>query len=79
MLTSLLNAYFDTIEKEGYIAASQYLVNISYQQFAILKKKGLVLPREEKTYIEVVNVPYTESGLDLASTFHTKNEQEGLE
>lgn len=73
----LENAYRDTVESAGYLAASGYLVNISSGQYHQLRTKGLVAERGEKDFFDVVHVPYsTEYGLDIAGGIAAKaNEQ----
>lgn len=38
-----LNNYFDDLETTGHLAASQWLVNLSYRQFAEFKGKGMIV------------------------------------
>lgn len=59
-------AYDETVEKEGYLAASRYLVNISHKKLSQLRQRGLVLPREPDTYVDQIKVSYDpEWGLAL--------------
>lgn len=58
------NVYADTIENEGYLAANQYLVNISTKRYYMLQKQGLV--RQDEDGIPHVDVEYSpEYGLQL--------------
>lgn len=62
------NEYYDSIQKAGYLAASQFLVNISKRQFAEFKGYCLIVPGEEGKggYVEHIKVDYDpENGLDL--------------
>ncbi len=69
-----VNAYQDALEKEGYLAANQYLVNISTKRYYMLQKAGLVFKDvTEKNEIPQVNLPYSpEYGLQLDG----KNQEE---
>ncbi|HVU14343.1 MAG TPA: CRISPR-associated helicase Cas3', partial [Phototrophicaceae bacterium] len=54
------------VENEGYLGASQYLINIRWAQLGMLKGKGLILPQEEDQYFYQTCVHYdSEFGLDL--------------
>jgi len=62
--------YHDALESGGYLAASQYLVSISWGRYRMLQGKGLVLGRDEGDYADQVNVPYSpDFGLDLDAVF----------
>jgi CRISPR-associated endonuclease/helicase Cas3 len=63
-----LDAYQDARDRAGYVEASQYLVNISYQIYAEFKKYGLIMPakQQEDDYADHIEVPYSdEYGLDI--------------
>lgn len=65
-----LDQYYDALENEGYLAASQYLVSISWKWYCILRQKGLVKGREEDDYVDQVDVPYSpDFGLNLDTVF----------
>jgi CRISPR-associated endonuclease/helicase Cas3 len=61
------NDYYDAIENEGYLAASQYLVSISYRQYAEFDSYGRIIKASqlEGDFVDQINVPYTEAGLQL--------------
>jgi CRISPR-associated endonuclease/helicase Cas3 len=70
-------AFYDALDKGDYLGASQYLVNISWGQYAQLKGKSLVVPREEKEYADHVNVPYSEEwGLDIAGALSAPKDED---
>ena len=74
---SLENEYIDAREKEGFLAASGFLVNISWQQYAMIKGRGGVKGTGEQDEIPRVNVPYTtERGLDLYAALAQEDEDE---
>jgi len=65
--------YYDAVEQEGYLAASRYLVNITKQQYAEFKGKGLIkLPEENGSdkdggYAAHINIDYNaDQGLLIA-------------
>jgi CRISPR-associated endonuclease/helicase Cas3 len=61
-----MDDYYDTLETEGYLAASQYLVNISNVRYRILYGNGKVHKDEDENDPPQVNVPYSEEyGLDF--------------
>jgi len=58
--------YEQSIMRYDYLGASQYLVNISANQFGMLSGKGLLRAQEEGQYFRQAAVPYDpEFGLDL--------------
>lgn len=62
--------YHDALESGGYLAASRYLVSISWGHYRMLQSKGLVLGRDEGDYVDQVNVPYSPNfGLNLDVVF----------
>lgn len=69
-----LDQYHDALESAGYLAASQYLVNISWKWYSILRHKGLVKGRDEGDYADQVDVPYDPNfGLALNSVFKAED------
>lgn len=61
-----MDDYYDTLETEGYLAASQYLVNISNVRYRILYGNGKVHKDEDENDPPQINVPYSEEyGLDF--------------
>lgn len=64
--TDCYDEWVQSVENEGYLAASQYLVNIGWKQLGRLKSQDLVCEQEEDQYFRQVKVPYnSEFGLDL--------------
>jgi CRISPR-associated endonuclease/helicase Cas3 len=60
--------YYTAKEQDGYLAASQYLLNISKRQYAEFKSYGLIVPAKELEgeYADHILVHYDEErGLDL--------------
>lgn len=56
----LANQYYDALEQRGYLDASQYLVNISYRQYAEFSGYGAILKatEEEHDWVDQIKVPY---------------------
>jgi len=62
----LANAYSDAREKEGWLSASQYAVNINWGQYCMMKTQGLIQLAEEDDYLDQVFVTYdAEAGLQF--------------
>lgn len=60
------NEFYDRRDEGDYIGAMQYLVNLSWQQYAEFKKYGLIKPAEEKEFADHITVDYdSELGLQL--------------
>ena len=58
--------YDDSVEHEGYLAASKYLVSISHRKLSQLRQRGLVFQREQDAYVDQIKVRYDhETGLAL--------------
>lgn len=76
-----LNNYFDDLETTGHLAASQWLVNLSYRQFAEFKGKGMiVVSGSEDNTLDCIRVPYdSEFGLDLETaraSYRSRSDEE---
>jgi CRISPR-associated endonuclease/helicase Cas3 len=64
--TACYDAYIAYINNRDYLGASQYLVNISWGQYQMLKKQCKIREKEDKEFVDHVIVPYdSEYGLKL--------------
>jgi CRISPR-associated endonuclease/helicase Cas3 len=66
--TDCYHDWEQAVEREGYLSASQYLVNVGWNQLWQLKDRSQVREKEENQFFYQVMTPYTEEfGLDLNS------------
>jgi CRISPR-associated endonuclease/helicase Cas3 len=66
--TPLVDAYYDARERGGYLAASQYLVNITHRLYGEFYSYNLITPAQklENEYADHIHVVYDpEYGLDI--------------
>jgi CRISPR-associated endonuclease/helicase Cas3 len=74
----LSERYYDVRDAGGYLAASRYLVNISYRQYKEFSGYGLVMPARdlEGEYADHIDVTYSrEFGLDLDGARQARKQQ----
>jgi len=81
---SLLDAYYDARDSRGYLEASQYLVNISYQTYGEFNRYGRIIYAKEleNEYADHINIEYSEEfGLDIeqARQAHKAASQQTIE
>ncbi len=59
------NIYSSLMERDQPLEANQLLVSIRWKQFWMLKSRGLIQERKKLNWPKIVDVPYTELGLEL--------------
>jgi CRISPR-associated endonuclease/helicase Cas3 len=77
------NDYYTALDDGGFLAASQYLVSISWGQYNQMMQtqkrlgKRIIIKREEDEFADHVDIPYSEEwGLDIAGALAVKDEDE---